>query len=131
MSSGLLRLDLLTEHHEGIRGGNVGDEQRFSVFDFINTVCCKKLSSSYARNVFKTMIEDPDFQDEVKALCVYHVFPGRGQQKTPTMDVRGLQRILFLLGGKAATHYRKQAETTFTRVLAGTFFKKKSHHILI
>jgi len=35
------------------------------------------------------------------------------------MTIRGLQRLLMILGGKVATQYRAILETTFTRVLAG------------
>lgn len=35
------------------------------------------------------------------------------------MTIRGLQRLLMLLGSKAASDYRGLAETTFTRVMAG------------
>lgn len=35
------------------------------------------------------------------------------------MTIRGLQRLLMILGGKVAAQYRAVLETTFTRVLAG------------
>ena len=39
--------------------------------------------------------------------------------ETPTMTIRGLQRLLQILGGKVASKYRALAETTLTRVMAG------------
>ena len=53
------------------------------------------------------------------SLCSYLKFPGRGQRDTPTMTLRGLQRMLMILGGKVASDYRAIVETTFTRVMAG------------
>jgi hypothetical protein len=35
------------------------------------------------------------------------------------MTIRGLQRLLMILGGKVASEYRAIVETTFTRVMAG------------
>lgn len=35
------------------------------------------------------------------------------------MTIRGLQRLLMILGGKVAAEYRAIVETTFTRVMAG------------
>lgn len=35
------------------------------------------------------------------------------------MTIRGLQRLLMILGGKVAAEIRKLVEGTFTRVIAG------------
>jgi hypothetical protein len=35
------------------------------------------------------------------------------------MNIRGLQRLLMMLGGRVAAEYRELAEGTFTRVMAG------------
>ena len=47
-------------------------------------------------------------------------FAGERQRETPTMTIRGLQRLLLILGGnRVAPQFRALAETTFTRVLGG------------
>ena len=38
---------------------------------------------------------------------------------TPYMDIRGLQRLLLLLGSKVASGFRELVEGTFTRVMGG------------
>ena len=53
------------------------------------------------------------------SLSSHLKFPGRGQRDTPTMTLRGLQRLLLILGGKVAADFRALVETTFTRVMAG------------
>lgn len=49
----------------------------------------------------------------------YLKFPGSGQRETPCMTIRGLQRLLMILGGKVAAEFREIIEGTFTRVMAG------------
>ena len=46
-------------------------------------------------------------------------FPGERQRNTPCMTLRGLQRLLMILGGKVAAEYRKISEGVFTRYMAG------------
>ena len=60
-----------------------------------------------------------EYRDEVVKACDYLKFPGRGQRDTPCMDIRGLQRLISLLGGKIGAEYRRLAETTLTRLVAG------------
>ena len=73
-----------------------------------------------ARKEFSRLIQDgSEYQQEVAALCRYLKFPGRGQKETPCMTLRGLQRLMMILGGKAAAEFREIVEGTFTRVMAG------------
>ncbi len=58
-------------------------------------------------------------KNELVTLCVYIKFPGAGQRETPCMTIRGLQRLLMILGGKVAAEFRAIVEGTFTRVMAG------------
>ena len=60
-----------------------------------------------------------EFKEEVVLMTYYLKFPGPGQRETPCMDIRGLQRLIALLGGKIGAEYRRLAETTLTRLIAG------------
>ena len=51
--------------------------------------------------------------------CYYFQFPGQGQKSTPCMTLRGLQRLLMILGGKVAAEFREIVEGVFTRYVAG------------
>lgn len=94
--------------------------QVFSVYDFICVACQKPTSSNYGRLVYSRLISDgSEYRDEVVASCYNLQFPGSGQRVTPTMTIRGLQRLLMILGGKVASEFRTLAESTFTRVMAG------------
>lgn len=95
-------------------------DQLFSVYDFMTVVCVYKDAGNSARKEFKRLTQDgSEFQNEVAASCRYLKFPGSGQRDTPCMTIRGLQRLLMILGGKVAAEFRKLVEGTFTRVMAG------------
>lgn len=116
MSSLLLKLDSLGS----IRGTIYAhDRQIFSTNDFINRVCNKEVNDVYGKTTFQRIKENPEFKDEVDTLCIYYKFPGRGQKPTPCMTIRGLQRLLMILGGKVAAEFREIVEGTFSRVMAG------------
>jgi hypothetical protein len=92
----------------------------WSVYDFINIACNKPEKSSYAGTTFFRLTqEDSEFKDEVLTLCKNIKFPGKGQRETPCMTIRGLQRLLMILGGKVAAEFRVLVEGVFTRVMAG------------
>lgn len=94
--------------------------QAFSVYDFMTIACGYGNSGATARNEFKRLTsEGSEFKNEVVALCYYLKFPGSGQRETPCMTIRGLQRLLMILGGKVAAKFREIIEGTFTRVMAG------------
>lgn len=83
-------------------------------------MCKYESSGASARNEFKRLISDgSEFKAEVVASCYYLKFPGKGQKETPCMTIRGLQRLLMILGGKVAAEFREIVEGTFTRVMAG------------
>ncbi len=116
MSSLFLKLDSLGS----IRGTVYSqDSQIFSTNDFINRVCNKEVNDVYGKTTFQRIKENPEFKDEVDKLCIYYKFPGRGQKPTPCMTIRGLQRLLMILGGKVAAEFREIVEGTFSRVMAG------------
>lgn len=94
----------------------------WSVYDFMTKACGynSKDVGATARNEFKRLIKDgSDVKDEVVASSYYLKFPGAGQRETPCMTIRGLQRLLMILGGKVAAEFRALAEGVFTRVMAG------------
>ena len=69
---------------------------------------------------------------EVVTNCYNLKFHGSGEKETPCMTVRGLQRLLMLLGGKVAAQYREIreiVESVFTRYTAGdTSLRHGSEH---
>ena len=93
---------------------------RFSVYDFITMACQKADGGVYARKVFSRLVTDEsDFKSEIMSLCHNIHFPGGRGAATPTMTLRGLQRLLLILGTKVAAEFRALLEGTFTRVMAG------------
>jgi hypothetical protein len=94
--------------------------QVFSVYDFLTIACNKPDKSSYANTTFFRLTQDDsEFKNELLTLCKNIKFPGKGQRETPCMTIRGLQRLLMILGGKVAAEFREIIEGTFTRVMAG------------
>jgi hypothetical protein len=92
----------------------------FSVYDFINFVTGHELSSSYARTLFCRLVKNgSEHANEVASNCSYFQFPCQGQKSTPCMTIRGLQRLLMILGGKVAAEFRAIVESVFTRYTAG------------
>lgn len=92
----------------------------YAVYDAINFLCNKSERSSYGNTTFFRLTQDSsEFRDELLTLCKNLKFPGKGQRETPCMTIRGLQRLIMILGGKVAAEYREIVESTFTRVMAG------------
>jgi hypothetical protein len=117
----LLELCLL-DGKEGIRGkiDEKDNVEKFAVYDSINIVCGKTLKSVYGHHVYYDLtLEGSEYKDEICSLSSNLKFKGRGQRMTPCMSIRGLQRLLMMLGGKVAAQYRALVETTFSRVIAG------------
>jgi hypothetical protein len=119
-----LALRLTSGDKEPIRGMKMDDGRTvFSVYDAMwNTSAYgskKIVSMAFSRLLSSTS----EHKEEVASLmmdhCCYIQFPGQGQRDTPCMDIRGLQRLISLLGGKIGAEYRALAETTLTRLVAG------------
>ena len=92
----------------------------YAVYDFICLATQRAPTSSYGRVTYGRLISDTsEFKDEIVPLCNNLHFPGGRGAATPTMTIRGLQRLLMILGGKVAAEFRVLAESTFTRVMAG------------
>ena len=86
----------------------------------MTVACGYKDTGATARKEFQRLIgSGSEHQDEVVAACHYWKFPGARQRDTPCMTIRGLQRLLMILGGKVAAKFREIIEGTFTRVMAG------------
>ena len=119
MSTVLLKLT----SDASVRGMIAPDgSHRFSVYDFITVACQKSDKGDYARKLFSRLVsDDSDYKDETMSSCHSLQFPGgRGPgPATPTMTLRGLQRLLLHLGTKIAAEFRTLLEGTFTRVMAG------------
>ena len=115
-----LLLKLADGDGQSIRGKEHEGAQWFSVYDFISISCSKVGKASYAKTTFSRLVQDgSEYKNEVDTLCVYLKFSGTGQRESPCMTIRGLQRLLMILGGKVAANFRAIVESTFTRVMAG------------
>ena len=105
-----------------VRGATTHDGlQVFAVFDCISLVCQK--SSSYSRQIWKRLIsDDSDYKLELEALVTTVTLCHTGKNTsyhTPAMTLRGLQRLVQILGSKVAADFRVILETTFTRYMSG------------
>ena len=82
-----------------------------SVYDFVNFVTGHELGETYAKMTFSRLTkEGHEHAKEVVTNCYYFQFPGQGQKSTPCMTLRGLQRLLMILGGKVAAEFREIVE---------------------
>lgn len=117
----LLALQLLgTVDGPKVRGKMQEGNAQYSVYDFMTHVCKYGDNGNAARKEFCRLIQDgSEYKQEVAAMCHYLKFPGKGQKDTPCMTIRGLQRLLLILGRKVAAEFREIVEGTFTRVMAG------------
>ena len=92
----------------------------FSVYDFINFVTGHEPSSSYARTLFCRLVKDgSEHANEIASNCSSFKIQGSRGSETPCMTIRGLQRLLMILGGKVAAEFREIVEGVFTRYVAG------------
>ena len=97
-----------------------------SVYDFMN-LACPGMSESWAPVTWRGFIaSDSKFKDEIEFTMVnlrfLSVRNGRTtrNRKTPVMTLRGLQRLLMILGGRVAAEFRQIVLGVFTRYMAGT-----------
>ena len=102
-----------------------------SVYNFINLACNKR--GRYAYNKWDHLIsEKSEYKDELKELVTYEYVKGLSteiqdlsntkktrRRETPVMTLRGLQRLLVILGGKVAAEFRQIVEGVFTRYMSG------------
>ena len=97
-----------------IRGMRVDGVDLFSVLDFLKYVC-------HGHSNVKMMwhrLQNQMSAEEV-SRCYKLKFNGKWQQTTPCMTILGLQKLLLILGNKAAVEFRDRVLESFNRVLAG------------
>ena len=94
--------------------------QVFSVYDFITHACAYNDSGATARKTFKRMVSpESEYHKELIEICLSVKFDGFHQRKTPAMNIKGLQRLLMILGGKVAKVFRDEAILILQRYLDG------------
>lgn len=115
-----------------VRGTITADgEYMGSVYNFINMACNKR--GRYAYKVWERLISDDSvYKDELYKLFTLEYVKGLSAQiqdlshtkktrsrETPVMTLRGLQRLMMILGGNVAADFRHLVEGVFTRYMAG------------
>jgi hypothetical protein len=117
----ILLLSLSKADGQTIRGSVTSDGVNvFSVYDFVTRACAYRDNGACARKTYQRLLApDSEHSEELNGLGRHFKFPGPGQRDTPVMTIRGLQRLLLILGGRVARDYRAAVETTFTRVMGG------------
>jgi hypothetical protein len=104
-------------------------EHVFSVYDFMD-LACPNNCNSWTKMKWKRLIsEDSEFKDELNKIFTMEYLKSQGVtlsdikkrrfRKTPVMTLRGLQRLMMILGGKVASEFRHIVEGVFTRYMAG------------
>ena len=113
-----LAIRLTSGDKDPIRGMKAPDGRSvFSVYDAMwNTGAYATRDA--VTSAWTTLLHT-DFGEAVRASVTVCKFPGARQRDTPCMDIRGLQRLIICLGGKIGAEYRRLAETTLTRLVAG------------
>ena len=115
-----LAIRLTSGDKDPIRGTTTADGRTFfSVYDAMWNTGAYATKSTVTKAFSRMIAEGSDVKEEVASICRYRKFPGPGQRDTPCMDIRGLQRLIALLGGKIGAEYCRLAETTLTRLIAG------------
>ena len=70
----------------------------------INFVTDHELGHDYAYQTFKRLVKPgSEHANDILTNCQDVKFSGHKQKPTPCMTIRGLQRLLVILGGKVAT----------------------------
>jgi hypothetical protein len=96
-------------------------EHVFSVYDSMALFCGK--SESYARTTWTRLISAKStYKSELEASVYAATFCSsinNSPYETPAMTLRGLQRLVMILGGKVAAEFRQIVEGVFTRYMSG------------
>ena len=105
-----------------VRGATTYDaKQVFSVYDSIALFCGK--NEGYARTTwFRLISEKSEYKEELEDLVYSVTLRNAANNKpydTPAMTLRGLQRLMMMLGGKVAAEFRAIIEGVFSRYVAG------------
>ena len=103
-----------------LRGILDSDEEVFSTYDFITTMCEYKDDGGGARKEFKRLTRDgSEFKDEITSQLRYVRFPNQRGPLTPAMTIGGLSSLLIIMGSKVAAEYRALVNEVFSRVKTG------------
>ena len=104
-----------------LRGTTTPDKgEIFSVIDYITKVCRKTDGGAYARATYSALIKEGSVhRNEILRFVYGCKLPGSSGPATPCTDIRGLQRLLTILGGKVSEEYRALLNDTFLRYIAG------------
>lgn len=94
-------------------------KQVFSVYDSIALFCGK--SESYARTTWSRLISPKStYKSEFEGLVHSATFCSSVQNNrydTPAMTLRGLQRLLVILGGRVAADFRPPVHEAYRQAL--------------
>ena len=109
-----------------VRATITSDAQHvFSVYDFMDLACPTKCDS-WTQVTWRGLIaEDSKFKDEIEFTMLNLRFLSLRNGKTtrnrkaPVMTLRGLQRLMMILGGRVAAEFRHIVEGVFTRYMTG------------
>ena len=100
----------------GIKQFRITDEKppRISVIDVAVAVTAH--GANYASEAVRILCRS---YPEVHEKIVDFKFPGKGQRKTPIIDVQGAVELVLLLPGRYAAQVRRQAAELLCRWLGG------------
>jgi hypothetical protein len=115
-----------------VRGAITSDKEHvFCVFDFINLACNKRDTFgnkvwerlTCKKSVYKEELDELSTKEFVNGLFgqddqISHIKKMR-RRRVPVMTLRGLQRLMMILGGKVASEFRHLVEGVFTRYMSG------------
>ena len=112
----IMEVALKLTENASLRGMEGHDSKwYFSVYDFINFVTGREPGNTYARMTFLRLTkEGSEHAQETVTNCYSFKIQGSRGPETPCMTLRGLQRLLLILGGKVASQYREIVESVFT-----------------
>ena len=111
-----------------VRGTITSDgEHVVSVYDFMD-LACPTMSPSWTKVTWRNLIaQKSEFKDEIKFTMVFlkhEKLTLRNDKKirnrkAPVMTLRGLQRLMMILGGNVAAEFRQIVEGVFSRYISG------------
>ena len=111
-----------------VRGTITSDgEHVFSVYDFMD-LACPTMSDSWTKVTWRNLkADDSAFKSELKYTMVFLKHEKltlrndkkTRNRKTPVMTLRGLQRLMMILGGNVAAEFRQIVEGVFSRYISG------------
>ena len=92
-----------------------GKPDLYSIYDFMNNSGVYKGKSTVNMACGKILREHAEMRDQV----TYVKFPGKGQRETPTIDARGILKLVSLLGERFQRAYSIESQEILDRYLDG------------